>query len=55
MAGCDDGPNYQSLQKCNNIIIVGTAHLEIQEQIIDLEDDNVALYQWTDQQMEMMK
>ena len=31
MAGCDDGPNYQSLQKCNNIIIVGTAHLEIQE------------------------
>ena len=50
----DDGPNFQTIVKCNNICIVGTAHMELEAEVVHLEDDNVPLFQWTEEQMDML-
>lgn len=50
----DDGVNYQSIVKCNNILIVGTAHMDIEKEVVHLEDDDAPLYQWTQEQMDTL-
>lgn len=37
------------------MLIVGTAHMEIEQQVIHPDDDTAPLFQWTDEQMNTLK
>ena len=47
----DYGFNFQTLNKCNNILIIAMGNLELEPSIICPEDDTNSTFQWTQEQL----